>query len=901
MVINDTNVVVLAGDWAVSRFGQLVNRWSHLLPPGQWQGFQFLLAGTRMPSLAGQLEEGAAALVGDGNTRFYALSEPAPDGNEWFARVHDKVRSGQVRVHLVCDCAGEENVWPWVTGLMAAAAEADIWTTGCLYYLLFERMSPETERAGLTRLLDAYPGATFLLTDVNENGGRVTPEERWNAAMLAVLLCSAGAISAGWGAHSLGYSALNANGTELRRLRESAACRALLEELERPVNSLAELENPADWLPEGAESLQHLRDWLGREAERRVKSPAASALHNAWITVRMRGELAPAEALRRMRRFADMNYTGPAAEDAARAFAAGVEAQLMQRLRRRADTARLTEHALDEIAQAFGRLGAETAEPAACAYPPKPLGARLGLGSGRENWEKECRQAVWASVRQYLRARNVALFAGCLAESYRRLARWVAEGPRASGDARWLLQSLQRELAGEETGSMGRLKSKYRHYSQQLDRLHPHLGELTEGFSGGDFYTEQGCVEESTWRNLVTQAGQALRRKLPAEFRGDFFSVLSGEFATEEEREAFFDEYLKSGPRMFLHLNAQVSAGAGALLVDERLTGDWFTRHATQVLRVQTDNAENVTVYPLGGLSAADCLNDPRSPYFRGSADRAPQGRSLFGESGGAAETAGGRRRRSALWTDQAGNGAAGGGRSLWGTDTAGEAYAGAAGSGRNAGQTREAGSGAESGSAGSGWNNEGNREAGSGAEAGPAGDPAGGLRLEPDARGNYRLYWRWRGNDATARVELWQDGERVGRVAVIPVMRFKENGENMNVTDDVLGGRPMPAGWLTVSVRDAENEMYIPPVRVLGRRDLVRWQARGQRLTLKLEDPNVGRRLMLRTREADGQTTCYPLYPSDTGEAWAFEGLRLSDPKVMEDPQLRSGTVFVVNPDDSL
>lgn len=174
------------------------------------------------------------------------------------------------------------------------------------------------------------------------------------------------------------------------------------------------------------------------------------------------------------------------------------------------------------------------------------------------------------------------------------------------------------------------------------------------------------------------------------------------------------------------------------------------------------------------------------------------------------------------------------------------------------------------------------------------------GVRLEPDERNEYRLYWKWNGNDPTAMVELFQEGEKVGKVSVIPVRRFKENGDNMNVTEDIMGGRPIPVGMLTVTIRDDNRSVYVEGAEVTGRREVVRYKLNNQSLSLKPDTRSTVAKLTLRTTDTDGTYTFYPLYPAEEGEEpWRYEGLQLSDGKIVTDPSLNAGQIFAIKVGD--
>lgn len=851
----DTNVVVLYGDGAVGHFSELVNSWSRLIASSQWDSFQFILAGSEMPVLA--LEDAAKKVVDNRNTVFFTLpgdspdepGDPVPDTATYHNIIFDKVKTGTVRVHVLYDSGNKQCSSAWLRDLLRAAVSVGALTTTCMYYLFFGRNSFEGEKGELTETLKAYPGTTFMLGDTNDSGGRVPNEDRLHAAILAILLNSAGLLPVGRGAYSLGYSALNANGSELRHLSESAACRSISEEISKTVDSLSS-ELDLDLLPGEATSIAGIYAWLQKCVQENMPQPAPGALKNAWITIRMKADLSPSEAVRRMKRFADLNYAGEeTAKAPAREYAWQVERKMMSQLRSSVQTAALSDKILSDIADALHRIAAEDVQPSGCAYPKKPF-SLFGKGEQNEAHLQECKNAVLKSIREYIVRKNVACFAGELEKTYRKTADWVrtARGENESEHRRItapeLLQDIQKELDSAESGNATRLAVKYKNYAAELASLRPKLSVLTNGVSS-QFFDENGTLNEQSWNNLIRTAGRNLEKQLNTQFKGDFFKVLTAEFATPEARELFFDEYLKSGPRMYRNLQAIQSNGVELLLADDRLTDKWFMDK--QLYEVKTDNAENLTVYPLGDETPEWYLEADKTVYFlnreAGETRKTSSGRQLFGAAPQA--------ERPAATVQLPRNDLFGG-----------------------QGNTEETQDNA------------------------PDDYSKSPIRLEPDEKNNYRLYWEWYRNDETAMVEVFQYGERVGKVAVIPVRKFKDNGDNMNVTDDVMGGKPLPAGTLLVTIRDARQNIFIDQIEVMGRRDVIRYKINNTKLQLQPEKSGLVEKVVLRTTETDGTQNYFPLYASQDEKPWLFEGLTLSDGRIVEDPTLAGGTVYPVKVD---
>ena len=162
-----------------------------------------------------------------------------------------------------------------------------------------------------------------------------------------------------------------------------------------------------------------------------------------------------------------------------------------------------------------------------------------------------------------------------------------------------------------------------------------------------------------------------------------------------------------------------------------------------------------------------------------------------------------------------------------------------------------------------------------------PAFASDGKVQLIPDEKNEYRLSWPWHGNDQTAMVEMFQAGDRIGKVAVIPVGKFLANGGNMNVSTDIMGGKVLPMGLLTVTIRGADKDVFLADIPVQGRRQVVRYKITGTRLQLRPENAELVKQLVLRTIEADGTRIDYPLYYAPS---WLYEGLSINNGKIAAD-----------------
>ncbi|MBR2661548.1 MAG: hypothetical protein IKE15_09125 [Clostridia bacterium] len=846
--IKDTNVIILFGDGAVNMFPSLVERWCQILLPGQWKGFQFYLIASEPPA-KGTLDQLDRRLVNNKNTVFYTYDDAALTGGDFYASIGDKIETGFVHLHIVCDSAGKDISYDWLRHALKAVRDVEVLNTDYTFYLIVGSNHVPAERDNMVSLISETSGSTIFVGEENEYGGRVSTENRHSATILAILLNMTGELMLKRdAAYSIGYSALNANGSELRRMRESKVCHTLISLLDSPITSVTEIGQIVDIWPEGVNSAQSARIWLENYTREHYTRPTAAALRNAWITIRMDSDLPENEALRRMKRFVDLNYTGEkSAGSEARELAWSIETTVRKRLRGSPLTACISESVFDEIANVFQQMARKDIMPLGCNYPRKTLKQRFG--GGADDHLRECKKVIFRSIENYIIEKNLGYYAEAMAACYRHLAEWLRKTHGTgyhSRTALTIVQEIQSELESNESGDMLRLSTKYDDYNEALNKLNLTLSDLTRGVDR-QFYMDDGTLLESEWRDYIRQAGNNAEAKLPPQYRGDFFSVLNKEFSTPEERDKFFDEYLRMGSRMYYNLKAIQSPGVSYYLADSRLTDHWFT-DKDHIFKVKTDNAENLTLYPLGGMKTTEYLSDNTVYFINLSSGTAGTGRSLFSDFASQQDLSKRRMRTSRY--------------DLFGPEDAPE-----------------------------------EKESEEKKEIQHAADPAcERIKLIPDENNAYRLYWDWKGNDDTAMVEISQYGEKVGKIAVIPVAQYKRNGNNMNVTSDVMEGKPIPAGMLTVTIRDQNRDIIINAAEVPGRRDVVRYRLDGRGLELRPGNKKLVEKLVLRTTDTDGTLTYYPLYPSMDETPWIYRGLTISDGKIMEDPTMAEGKIIPVD-----
>lgn len=833
------NIIVFYGDDAVRHFAEMMNQWSGILDAQEWKSFYFILAAEHAPVLE-ELSEAACSYVNDENVIFYDLKNLAPSPKEYGTIVWKVLTGGQLRLHLICSGWKTELDYRWMREFCASVLADVTHTTLFILYLMLSRNGKEQEKESMLEWLEEIKNVEapcFFISDTDLNGSRVDEKNSWHATYLAVLLNCTGRVPLSRQPYSLGYSALNADGSELANLCRSEACSMILNMLQAGAISGTEARTLA--LPEGTQTGENLQEWLAEQMKQSVRHPKISEMNNAWVTIRMSTELESETAYRRMERFIDLNYAGKdSAVVQAEQLARQVKAEVINRLCRRVTTASIPVQEINNIAQQLKQIAHSEDIGISCKFPQKPF---FKLKKNMDKYLDDCKDAVKEALRKHEKQTNLQIYAEMMAATYMEIAQWLEKLQKGAQERRTTailyLEQRKNWLERENGGNTVALRHKYPNYTQELDNLNIPLSVLTEGLDGREaFFTEDGSIVEKSWDKLIRQAGEVLHHRMPQGYNGRFFDALRREFATQEELNRFFNNYLANGARMYYNPGAIANGNQTYYLVDSQWSGNWFTENT---LYADTDNAENLTMYPIGGVTAAECLKQPGT-YFQ-NADKTIGGVQLFGK-------------RAEPLT----------GNTLFG--------------GRKRQQEEE-----------TPLKMQGVQQA----EKNPAQSPDV-VKLQPVANGHYMLKWPWNGNDKTAMVEATQFGKRLGSIKVISVSEYQQNGNALDFSEDIMEGKAVPNGWLTVTIYNEDSQPLFQEVSVPGRQEIVKYKISGGRLSINTSSGKILERLVLKATGSDGQITYYPLYRGEDEGTTVHEytGLSLSNGILVEDPTMEAENV---------
>lgn len=429
MNLNCTNVVVLYGSKAAAHFIDMANHLAEILPSSAWDSIQFMLVTDERPNLAREdLRGRAASCIDDRNTVVYYLSEPVPTAGQFTMLIEDKIHNGNVAVHLMCNSGNDELDYTWLEEFCSNIRKDTIYMVELLYYFFVNMQTQAAERGKLIRLLQNCPGRMFMLTATNETGGKVSEADRWHAADLAMVLNGANQLPLRQEAFSVGYSTLNADGSELDKMCQSAVCSTLLDQLNDPLHTLSAADYRSMLLPkkgdleEGkgmdVENVTQLREWLQLMlAESKHSRPSANAWKNVWTTIRMDKDLPAGEAIKRLQRFVDLNYANAGAMGAA----AGEKCyrqrcRIIERLRRQVCAACIPMNMVDEIIAALERIANEDIQPMTPAFGKLPF---LKTSKAMEAYMNDCQDVLRKAIIRYIDAKSITVYARAMLDQYR--------------------------------------------------------------------------------------------------------------------------------------------------------------------------------------------------------------------------------------------------------------------------------------------------------------------------------------------------------------------------------------------------------------------------------------------------------------------------------------------------
>lgn len=833
------NIIVFYGDDAVQHFTEMVNQWSGLLDMQEWKSFYFILVAGHAPDSKG-LSEIARSYVNNENVIVYDLKNPAPSPKEYGTIVWKVLTAGQLRLHLICSAGMTELDYRWMQDFCASVLADVTHMTLFIIYLMLSRNGKEQEKESILQWLEKIEKAAppcFLISDTDLNGSRVDEKNRWHATYLAVLLNCMNCVSLSRKPYSLGYSALNADGSELANLCRNEACNMILKMLQE--NTIGGAEARKLLLPEGVQTGESLQMWLEQQMKQSVRHPKVSEINNAWITIRMGLEIESETAYRRMERFIDLNYAGKdSAVTQAEHFAQQVKAEIVDRLCKKVATACLPVQEVNDIARQFEQMACSEGMSISCKFPKKPF---IRMKKNMDQYLDNCKDAVKEALRKHEKQTNLQIYAKIMAKTYTEIAQWLERLQNGMQDkqltAIYYLQQSKTWLERENGGNTLVLRKKYPNYAQALDNLNIPLSVLTGGMDGQEkFFTEDGNAVENSWSRLVRHAGEMLHYRMPQGYNARFFDALRREFTTQEELNKFFSNYLANGTRMYYNPAAIASGNQTYYLVDSQWSGNWFTNNNT--IYADTDNAENLTMYPIDGVTTAECLKQ-QGTYFQNAGTIGGElffgkqvepltGDTLFDERKRQHEEM---KQLEAQTVQQAG---------------------------KNPARTTDA------------------------------------VKLQPAANGHYMLKWPWNGNDKTAMVEATQFGKRLGNIKVISVSEYQQNGYALDFSEDIMCGKVVPNGWLTITIYNEDSRPLFKEVSVPGRQEIVKYKVNGGKLSINTSSGKILERLVLKATGSDGQITYYPLYRGEGEGATVHEyvGLNLSNGILVEDPTIEANNV---------
>ena len=610
--LSDSQIVLFYGEEAVKHFIPFVNKWSKILETEDWEKVRFVLVSESEPETETDEVESEARHIIQAITRHYEPSMGNVGIGGFLSWINNQ--TAQINLHILYAPGGGSESIAWIETFIDNLRRKDFLQLSERAWIIPCANADEQDRQRAAQLAECLQnGQVFLLGERNANGGVVQDYARWQAAALSVLLAAAGEMRQAGKVFSLGYASLNAEEGDLDKLAENRACELLLEELNGVGEGQSSIETLPLIMPEGVNSIDELQNAIQSAVREHSGRFSPTALKNVCITTRLVDEgevLSPAEARERLERFVNLNC-GYAERDAEE-YAQGVYEEIKNKLLCCAATCGINPSAVDSVIDALERQAKSQAAFQSLYFGRKPF-----WPGKREGYFDECRQNAKKAAEEFHQARIQTIYAQKLKEKYEqiqeliRLIGGVSEASPGQRNAKRMIEERLNTLASRGENGVDRLKDKYPDYTKKLEQEHASLWEMlnsvqTQPKKKSWYYEADGSVLQKSWDRLFSAVRGKIRGKI-AGYNGTFFSALKIEFIDETARRNFLDNYLKAGPRMYWVMGDQ-TAGVSYLLADSELEQSW--RSTDTIYSTQTDNAENLTVYPLNAKSAAEYIRE---------------------------------------------------------------------------------------------------------------------------------------------------------------------------------------------------------------------------------------------------------------------------------------------------
>ena len=594
------DVVILYGQNACSRFGNMLDYWNNLWSIEQWKEVYFILVA---PSVSWpKPPEDIRHVLRPNCWHVPPFADPQLEQG-CPENIIKRIKAGRIHIHCVCaDFDTRAAAADAPLSLLRAIQQA--FTLGVvsesLYLMLSEDVAArEAQRQFVTALqndykdLHAYP---YLIGTTMANGTPVGAGSSWRAVMSEIAVGVNGTRALiDRKLYSLGYASLNADDSELRCMRELLVCECLLKRCTQPI-TVAEAWQLLTTDPHPPQSLDvaavstRVSEWLKFLAAQQMSLPTAQECKNLRILAGVYDQ----KSMRissAVERFYRVNQ-GAATKRQMKveAFIGERMASVQARLLQRPNATEYPVELLDSIVAVLERQKNSKPMIGTLVFPTQKM------MEGHTAYVDRCcelAQTHWQSV---IQAETCVLCAHALIKALSALRAFVA-------NAATLKRDLQAHC--DPTAEMSVLQEKYPQYNAELAATVQYAGyELFSNAWLGSYaplYTPQGVSMPGLVSTLIAEGERRLHDRMPVGFNGTFCDAINREFSDAALLDGFFNQYLSAGERMLYCPGDTPGAPISYYFVDDALKrSGWVGAHVGKHMIVHNDNIERLELYELG-------------------------------------------------------------------------------------------------------------------------------------------------------------------------------------------------------------------------------------------------------------------------------------------------------------
>ncbi len=606
------NVILLYGKQVCARLDSLVTHWSTVIADYQWADYLFVLLDQEKPTLPEALANAIAPNVLYLNTTENVNAAPinmaimqrmahSPDG---------------VRLMCLCEAFSDTAVPAGVLTNLIGQIRDHFKVANLTYQLYLLLSGAEERRAHQTKvakqLMATNPNAAFLMAMVSTTLALLPFETVLHATHSEMLANVLGRRTLTNGLYSIGTSALNADGQELKLLLENEALEQVAASAQETMTNDRAMElltgKVGVWGANEGVLETHLHDWLaGMFAEsKKLRLPNESECKMARIfaNVYQRDEASIRQAVAA---FFQLN-TGDDKlmyEDA-REKAAELERSARKRLSSQLNVAQFPPFVLDTACKVLEQLAQKPISRAPVQLPARGIMTRLNprpyIDQCCEAFEKACTEEVRERyVRQLARAMHEKL----------------AETRQFLSHTAGLVAALNGQRA--KAATLSQLKAKYPNYSSTLEMARQTaVMHIQSALQNNDrlLLSSAGEVRADDVKVVCRHVQQLISERLPTAYRGSFWNALAEECSGDGKLQQFFESYLATGTRLFHSLHDLPTPPESLYLTDSAFAGTpWGRQQSSKVLLANTDNVERMDLYTLR-RTFEEYLAEENSFYF---------------------------------------------------------------------------------------------------------------------------------------------------------------------------------------------------------------------------------------------------------------------------------------------